>query len=171
MKIYNYVYICGFRNSFTYVSHNIFYHVCVNLRTSTIFFFNSKYLQIYYNHLQVSVYMKNFIFRLLSYLHKSHFIFSLENNFAQLFCHFRLRISFFLGDIFKTFSKQNSLPKFLYLLSPLISVKLALYNLSIASTLFKPKQCCCFLTYTIYRNSLNFVETHNSNHQGIRNNA
>ena len=115
--------------------------------------------------------MKNFIFRLPSYLHELHFIFSLENNSAQLFCHFRLRISVFLGDIFKTFLKQNSLPKFLYLLSRLISVKLALYNLSIASTLFKPKQCCCFLIYTIYRNRLNFVENHNSNHQGVRNNA
>ena len=149
----------------------IYYFTCLLITYSTIFFFNSKYLQIHYNLLQVSVYMKNFIFPLPSYLHESHFIFSLENNSAQLFCHFRLRISVFLGDIFKTFLKQNSLPKFLYLLSRLISVKLALYNLSIASTLFKPKQCCCFLIYTIYRNRLNFVENHNSNHQGVRNNA
>ena len=171
MKIYDYVYICGFRNSFTYVSHNIFFHVCVNY--VPVLFFSSipniyKFTIIIF---KVSVYMKNFIFRLPSYLHESHFIFSLENNSAQLFCHFRLRISVFLGDFFKTFLKQNSLPKFLYLLSRLISVKLALYNLSIASTLFKPKQCCCFLIYTIYRNRLNFVENHNSNHQGVRNNA
>ena len=74
-----------------------FTYLLIYLRV-LFFFFNSTYLQIHYNHLQVSVYIKTFIFRLPSHLHQSHFIFSLKNHSAPLFCHFQIKLSFFVGD-------------------------------------------------------------------------